>query len=99
MTTLAQREGKNIDEDLHTQDIEALSSPEQEVGTGSFIPSKIDEYKARSTLEMNNFPWNMVAADVPLPSVLIQDVSSEPDNLSNCIFPTQSNHNPYQNNS
>lgn len=65
---------------------------------GSFIPGKIEEYKARSTVDTDCIPWNMVAAEAPLPSVQIQDVSSEPENISHCNFPNQSNQN-YQCNS
>lgn len=51
------------------------------------MPSKIEEYKARSTLDTECIPWNMMPTEAPLPSVQIQDVSSEPENMSHCNFP------------
>lgn len=57
------------------------------------MPSKVDEYKARSTLDTECIPWNMAPTEAPLPSVQIQDVSSEPESMSRCNFPNQSNQN------
>lgn len=56
------------------KEVDAVSSPDCEMAKdprGSFIPGKIEEYKARSTIDTDCIPWNMVPAEIPLPSVQI----------------------------
>lgn len=83
---------------LRQRELETCSSPDgecREVGARGFVPSRANEYKARSTVEMESVPWNMVAVEVPMPAVVVQDVSDEPENVSGsqCHYPNRSHLN------
>ena len=83
---------------LRQRELETCSSPAGEcrkVSARSFVPSQVNEYKARSAVEMESVPWNMVAVEVPMPSIVVHDVSDEAENVSGsqCHYPNRSHQN------